>query len=86
LCPDQNLYDVVEIAVRSYSSVDDICNAIRELLVGYRSLLWSVNVLVYTRATADLLPVHQATSQNVCFLTVNSKNIIVFVASIASSL
>lgn len=34
LCPDQNLYDVVEIAVRSYSSVDDICNAIRELLVG----------------------------------------------------
>ncbi|KAK5982280.1 hypothetical protein GCK32_013575, partial [Trichostrongylus colubriformis] len=86
MCPDHKLYDLVELAIRRYSSVDDITNGIREVLMGYRGQLWSVNALVYTRATADVIPLKKATSQNVCFVTVSAENIIVFVTSVAPSL
>nr|CDJ94508.1 Hypothetical protein CBG16612 [Haemonchus contortus] len=83
MCPDQRLYDAVELAVRRFSSVDDINNAIREQIVGYRDQIWSTSTLVYTRATADMIPLKGAKSRNVCFVTVFAENIIVFVTSVA---
>nr|CDJ83338.1 Hypothetical protein CBG16612 [Haemonchus contortus] len=83
MCPDQRLYDAVEFAVRRYSSVDDINNAIREQIVGYRDQIWSTSTLVYTRATADMIPLKGTKSRNVCFVTVFAENIIVFVTSVA---
>ncbi|WKY00554.1 hypothetical protein Q1695_014970 [Nippostrongylus brasiliensis] len=85
-CPDPALYDIVRLAIRKYDSVDDICDAIREMLKGYNNQLWSVSTLVYTRSTADLLPSKHTTSKNVCFVTVNSEKIIVFITAVAPSL
>ncbi|RCN42817.1 hypothetical protein ANCCAN_11205 [Ancylostoma caninum] len=86
ICPDQDLYKIVENAIQQSSTVDDITNAIQKSIAGYRSLLWSTNALIYTRATADLMPTKRTTSKNLCFVSVPQENIVVFVAAIASRL
>ncbi|KAL6728468.1 hypothetical protein ANCDUO_16012 [Ancylostoma duodenale] len=86
ICPDQDLYKIVENAIQQSSTVDDITSAIQKSIAGYRSLLWSANALVYTRATADLMPTKRTTSKNLCFVTVPEENIVVFVAAIAPRL
>ncbi|ETN82403.1 hypothetical protein NECAME_07980 [Necator americanus] len=86
ICPDLDLYEIVEYAIQHYSSVDDITNAIQQLIGGYRDLLWTVNALVYTRTTADLMPTKRTTSKNLCFVSVTQENIIVYVAAMAADL
>ncbi|EYB99987.1 hypothetical protein Y032_0118g710 [Ancylostoma ceylanicum] len=86
ICPDQDLYKMVENAIQQSSTVDDITSAIQKSVVGYRNLLWSANALIYTRATADLMPTKRTTSKNLCFVSVPQENIIVYVAAIARRL
>ncbi|WKY00555.1 hypothetical protein Q1695_014970 [Nippostrongylus brasiliensis] len=45
-CPDPALYDIVRLAIRKYDSVDDICDAIREMLKGYNNQLWKYHDFV----------------------------------------
>ncbi|CAP34534.2 Protein CBG16612 [Caenorhabditis briggsae] len=84
ICPDPNLYFMIESSLQTYRTVDDINKSVQDKVSGYRNAKWLVNTVNYSRTTANTAPGANRASQNLCFVQAPDEGIIVFVAAVVS--
>ncbi|CAO4370122.1 unnamed protein product [Caenorhabditis nigoni] len=84
ICPDPNLYFMIESSLQTYRTVDDINKSVQDKISGYRNAKWLVNTVNYSRTTANTAPDANRASQNLCFVQAPDEGIIVFVAAVVS--
>uniref|UniRef100_A0A8R1E983 Uncharacterized protein n=1 Tax=Caenorhabditis japonica TaxID=281687 RepID=A0A8R1E983_CAEJA len=84
ICPDPTLFSMIQSALQQYRTVDDINKSVQSQISGYRSAMWLVNTINYSRTTAKTTPESEAGSQNLCFIQAPDEELVVFVAALVS--